>query len=54
MTVLPSQPCIEPEQAQQQEDYNELQRELCVDSEIIENAKQLWIQNFYKFKTGEL
>ncbi len=54
MTVLPSQPCIEPKQAQQQEDYNELQRELCVDFEIIGKCQALWIQDFYKFKTGEL
>jgi hypothetical protein len=39
---------------QDQEEYTELQRELHMDYEILETAKQLQLQNFYKSKNGKL
>ncbi len=36
------------------EEYNELQRELRLDAELLESAKQMRIQNFYKSKNGKL
>jgi hypothetical protein len=39
---------------QDQDEYNELQRELRMDAEILEMAKQMRIQNFYKSKNGKL
>ncbi len=39
---------------QDQEEYNELQRELRLDAEILESAKQMRIQNFYRSKNGKL
>jgi hypothetical protein len=39
---------------QDQEEYNELQRELRLDAEFLESAKQMRIQNFYKSKNGKL
>ena len=38
---------------QHQAEYNDLQRELRMESEIKEKAKQLRIQNFYKSKNGK-
>jgi hypothetical protein len=39
---------------QYQEEFNNLQRELRMESEVKEKAKQLRIQNFYKSKNGKL
>jgi cytoplasmic iron level regulating protein YaaA (DUF328/UPF0246 family) len=39
---------------QHQEEYNNLQREIRMESEIKEKAKKLRIQNFYKSKNGKL
>ena len=39
---------------QEQEEYNEIQRELRMEAELKEKAKQVRIQNFYKAKTGKL
>jgi hypothetical protein len=39
---------------QDQEEYNELQRALQLDAELLESAKQMRIQNFYKSKNGKL
>ncbi len=39
---------------QDQEEYNKLQRELRLDAEFLESAKQMRIQNFYKSKNGKL
>jgi hypothetical protein len=35
----------------EEEEYNELQRELRMDSDVLETAKQLRIQSFYKSQT---
>jgi hypothetical protein len=37
-----------------QEEYNNLQRDLCMEFELKEKAKQLRIQNFYKSRNGKL
>ncbi len=39
---------------QYQEEYNNIQRELRMESELKEKAKQLRIQNFYKSRNGKL
>jgi hypothetical protein len=39
---------------QYQEEYNNLQRELRMESEVKDKAKQLCIHNFYKSKNGKL
>jgi hypothetical protein len=48
------QPNDHPAMTQDKEEYNELQRELQIDAEILETAKQMRIQNFYKSKNGKL
>ncbi len=48
------QPNNHPDMAQDQEEYNELQRDLRLDAEHLEAAKQMKIQNFYKSKNGKL
>jgi hypothetical protein len=42
------QPDNYPEMALNQDEFNELQQELRIDSEILETAKQMKIQNFYR------
>ena len=42
------------EKIRDQEEYNEIQRELRMEAELKEKAKQLRIQNFYKSKTGKM
>ncbi len=42
------QPNDHPEMVQDQDEYNELQRNLRLDAELLETAKQMRIQNFYK------
>ncbi len=37
-----------PDRIQDQDEYNELQRELHMDAEILKTAKQMRIQNFYQ------
>jgi hypothetical protein len=41
-------------QQQYQEEFNNLQRDLRIESKVKEKAKQLRIQNFYKSKNGKL